>query len=281
MNAYLTVGVTALVGAALFEAALVPGLVIGGAAVLAPAVLPKFAHQPRRSVGRGVRKSESAAATRFSPLAPIRAAHKLEIKQSVLKTITFRVVVTLFDFGANYLILGDPTTAAGLSAISLVAGPVFYFAHETLWNYYGPAEGPIAVRIPVLRRARQNEAPEEPRALPVGRAIAQTVTFRTAATVMDFTVNFAIVGDAATAAALSAFGLVLGPFVYLGHEMAWDAFTAHNRAPLAMRAPGAAPPNPAGGCPHGARSFRRAFGRSQPRLSYGRTERQLDPASVP
>lgn len=158
----------------------------------------------------------------------------------MLKTITFRVVVTLFDFSTNYLILGDPTTAAGLSAISLVSGPVFYFAHETLWNYYGPAEGPVAVRIPVLRRAGQNEPPEEPRVLPVSRPIARTVTFRTAATVMDFTVNYAIVGVAATAATLSAFGFVLGPFVYLGHEMAWDAFTARNRAPLAMIAPGAA-----------------------------------------
>jgi uncharacterized membrane protein len=254
MNAYLTVGVTALVGAALFEAALVPGLQIGGAAVLAPAVLPKFAHRPQRSVGRGVRKGESAAATRFSPLAPIRAAHKLEIRQSVLKTITFRVVVTLFDFGANFLILGDPTVAAGLSAISLVAGPVFYFAHETLWNYYGPAEGSIAVRIPGLRRAGGEGEEDNQGELPVSRAIAKTVTFRTAATVMDFTVNYAIVGDAATAAALSAFGFVLGPFVYLGHEMAWDAFTARNRAPLAMIAPGASA-----------------------ETSYGQTERQLDP----
>jgi hypothetical protein len=32
------------------------------------------------------------------------------------------------------------------------------------------------------------------------------------------------VGDVATAEGLSAFGFVLGPFVYLGHEKAWDYF---------------------------------------------------------
>lgn len=239
MNAYLTVGVTALVGAALIEAALIPGLMIGGAAVLAPAVLPKLGRRPQRRetpVARVARSAEPASVRRSGFLAPIRAVRKLEIKQAVLKTITFRVVVTAFDFGANFLILGDPTAAAGLSAISLVAGPVFYFAHETLWNYYGPAEGPVAVRIPVLRRAGRDDAPEEPRVLPVSRAIAKTISFRTAATVMDFTVNYVIVGDAATAAVLSAFGFVLGPFVYLGHEMAWDAF---QRASRLDSAPGA------------------------------------------
>jgi hypothetical protein len=29
-----------------------------------------------------------------------------------------------------------------------------------------------------------------------------------------------------TAAALTAFGFVLGPFVYLGHEMLWDYYSA-------------------------------------------------------
>jgi len=33
-----------------------------------------------------------------------------------------------------------------------------------------------------------------------------------------------VVGDFATAALLSASGFVLGPFVYLGHEMAWDYY---------------------------------------------------------
>jgi hypothetical protein len=41
---------------------------------------------------------------------------------------------------------------------------------------------------------------------------------------MDFTTNFVVVGDLATAAILSASGFILGPFVYLGHEMVWDYY---------------------------------------------------------
>jgi uncharacterized membrane protein len=54
--------------------------------------------------------------------------------------------------------------------------------------------------------------------------LAKTITFRTIATTMDFTTNYVVVGDLATAAVLSAFGFVVGPFVYLGHEMAWDYY---------------------------------------------------------
>jgi len=39
---------------------------------------------------------------------------------------------------------------------------------------------------------------------------------------MDFTTNFVVVGDLATAAVLSASGLILGPFVYFFHEKAWE-----------------------------------------------------------
>jgi uncharacterized membrane protein len=54
--------------------------------------------------------------------------------------------------------------------------------------------------------------------------LAKTVTFRVIASAVDFTATYVVVGDLATAAGLSAFGLVLGPFVYFGHEWAWDRF---------------------------------------------------------
>jgi hypothetical protein len=41
----------------------------------------------------------------------------------------------------------------------------------------------------------------------------------------DFTTNYVVVGDLATAATLSAFGFVVGPFIYLGHEMALRSST--------------------------------------------------------
>jgi uncharacterized membrane protein len=43
---------------------------------------------------------------------------------------------------------------------------------------------------------------------------------------MDFSVNYVATGDVGTAVALSAFAFVVGPFVYIGHEKAWDYFSA-------------------------------------------------------
>jgi uncharacterized membrane protein len=68
--------------------------------------------------------------------------------------------------------------------------------------------------------------------------LAKTITFRTIATIMDFTTNYVVVGDLATAAGLSAFGFVVGPFVYLGHEKAWGSFgrpTERNLDAAAMK----------------------------------------------
>src|SRR5262249_60551461 len=58
---------------------------------------------------------------------------------AVAKTFTYRGIVTTVDFGANYFVLGELATAAGLSSLSLVAGPIAYFAHEAAWHFYGQA----------------------------------------------------------------------------------------------------------------------------------------------
>ena len=60
----------------------------------------------------------------------------------------------------------------------------------------------------------------------VNRTLAKTITFRTFATTTDFATNYAVVRDLPQAAMLTAFGFFVGPFVYLGHEMAWDRFGA-------------------------------------------------------
>ena len=62
------------------------------------------------------------------------------------------------------------------------------------------------------------------------RALVKTVTFRTLATIMDFTTNYVVVGNVGQAVILSATGFVLGPFVYYGHEKAWDYFGERKQA---------------------------------------------------
>jgi len=219
MNPYLTVGLSAFASAALFEAALIPGIVIGGAALLAPKVLPRL----RPADGE-------IAPRRIEPKAPLpdqpeveqpAIPSRLALKQALAKTITFRIIGTSLDFTTNYVVLGEFAAAAGLSTVALVVGPLFYFVHETAWNYYsGPAEGSVALPAP------RPDAKAGPQGLTISRTLAKTITFRTIGTAIDFTTNYVVVADIATAAGLSAFGFVLGPFVYFGHERVWDYFSA-------------------------------------------------------
>jgi uncharacterized membrane protein len=238
MNRYLAIGLATAAGAALFEVALVPAVVIGGAAMLAPNYVPKLRRQVQPVIDAITRPltAPKPKSTRQPAPAPVSAVAqssqpevsswpallpRFAIKRSLAKTVTFRVIVTGLDFTSNYVVLGEFAVAAGLSGFALVAGPMFYFAHETAWNYFGPSGGAVDVALPA-RRDDTEEAPGERRGFTVSRAVAKTVTYRTVATVVDFTTMYVVLGDLATALGLTAFGFVVGPFVYLGHEMVWD-----------------------------------------------------------
>lgn len=215
MKQYVAVGLTVLAGAALIEVALIPGVLIGGVAVLAPKYLPGLLRRK--------------PATRRAPRGGPRSAQlpivrpRFALGQAVAKTITFRIIVTSLDFTTNYIVIGELATAAGLSSFNLVAGPLFYLAHEAAWNYLDSSEA--ADEVPALASSDA----EEPRTILAGftisRALAKTITFRTIASAVDFTANYVVVGELATAVLLSASGFVLGPFVYFGHEKAWEYFT--------------------------------------------------------
>jgi uncharacterized membrane protein len=238
VNTAATIGVIAA-GVALLDLALIPGMVIGGAAVLAPNLLPKLGRRlrpmPRATLqqrtGPKVARPAGAPGT-----ALMVVPNRFTVRQAVAKTITFRVIVTSLDFTVNYVVLGEFATAAGLSAFALVVGPLFYLAHETVWNYFSDANKRVDLTI-FLRRSDVEAQPGSHRALTISRALAKTITFRTLATTMDFTVNFVVVGDLATAVALSASGFILGPFVYFGHEWAWDRYGSPAEAAAEFEAP--------------------------------------------
>jgi uncharacterized membrane protein len=249
MSRYVAVGLSVLAGVALFEVALVPGVLIGGAAVLAPRYLPKL-RRHRRPAPRVVARQhpKPAAALTGLPRAEtplLSLAARLGIGRAVAKTITFRVIVTTLDFTTNYVVIGQLNTAAGLSAFNLVAGPLFYLVHEAGWNYFGPAGSAVDVTALTPRGSEAKAASADRKGFTISRALAKTITYRTIATVMDFTTNYVVVGDALTAAGLSAFGFVLGPFVYLGHEKAWDYYSPPAKSTAASASPPKLLPAPA------------------------------------
>jgi uncharacterized membrane protein len=188
---------------------------------LAPLYLPKLRRRPQPAF-------DAIVGPRIEPPAPPpdrRDVKKLPaapagfaIKQALAKTVTFRIIATGLDFSVNYVVIGEFAAAAGLSAFGLILGPFFYFVHETAWNYLRPSG--IAVDLKSLPLAKPDTG-----GFAISRALAKTITFRAFATAMDFTTNFVVIGDLVTAAGLTGFAFVVGPFVYLGHEMAWDYFT--------------------------------------------------------
>jgi uncharacterized membrane protein len=229
-------------GAAIVEAALIPGLLIGGAAVLAPRLL-------RRDLLSGFKDRSRRTAQSPGPSPP--SAHDTEAAASgepvfdtwraVVKTLTYRVMVTTADFGANYFVIGELATAAGLSSLSLVAGPIAYFAHEAAWHYYGPVsakhsnplEATVHLRIPGTAGGEQNGRTRFAN-LKMSRALAKTVTYEGVTAVSEFSVNYFFVRDLAAAAGLTAFSIVISPFVYYVHEKAWDYYDATKaRSPAA------------------------------------------------
>jgi uncharacterized membrane protein len=244
--AVATIGVIAA-GLALVEITLIPGLVIGGAAVLAPRCLPNLRRRlwPMANPTRRQRSEPAVALSKPEDVKAAAGPAGLGIKQALVKTVTFRIIVTTLDFTSNYLVIGELGTAAGLSAFALVVGPIFYFSHEAAWNHFGaPIEGEagrwgpvIEVPLPLPLRSATGMLLADRRRLTINRALAKTITFRTIATTIDFTATYVVVGELATAAALSAFGFVLGPFVSFGHEMAWDYFNSRRQRALPPPAP--------------------------------------------
>jgi uncharacterized membrane protein len=231
MKQYIAVGVTVLAGAALLEAALVPGIVIGGAAVLAPSVMKLVRRKAKVVQSTPRQRAAAASVTGREPVPSARALlPRFAFGQAIAKTITYRIIVTTLDFSTNYIVIGELATAAGLSTFNLVAGPLFYLGHEAVWNYLEPGDAIDVSMIPSAEAGQDGWGK-----FTVSRALAKTVTFRTIATAMDFTTNYVVVGDIASAVLLSATGFVLGPFVYFGHEKAWEYFAPPVEKRLEMR----------------------------------------------
>jgi uncharacterized membrane protein len=179
-------------GAAIVEAALIPGILIGGAAVLAPRLLPRDVLSGLRDRLRGTAPSRvpapSAPTAHSAPASSEPAS--FDTRHAVVKTFTYRVMVTTVDFGANYFVIGELATAAGLSSLSLVAGPFAYFAHEVAWHYFGPASARDAnplkatVQVPIPGMAERKENGQTRFAsVKVSRAFAKTVTYEAVTTV--------------------------------------------------------------------------------------------------
>ena len=56
------------------------------------------------------------------------------LQRSVLKTISYRVVILILDFTAIYLFTGQIKVAVGFMIVSNIYTTLGYFFHERIWD---------------------------------------------------------------------------------------------------------------------------------------------------
>jgi uncharacterized membrane protein len=68
-------------------------------------------------------------------LLPPKTHHASEtFKRSLVKTISYRFVIVIFDFAAIYIFTGQLKIAFGFTVLSNIYTTVAYFFHERIWD---------------------------------------------------------------------------------------------------------------------------------------------------
>ncbi len=61
--------------------------------------------------------------------------HAVEtLRRSIVKTVSYRVVILILDFTAIYLFTGKITIALGFMIVSNIYTTIGYFLHERIWD---------------------------------------------------------------------------------------------------------------------------------------------------
>ena len=55
-------------------------------------------------------------------------------KRSLVKAITYRIVIVILDFTVIYVLTGQVNIALGFMVISNIYTTAAYFIHERIWN---------------------------------------------------------------------------------------------------------------------------------------------------
>jgi len=67
-------------------------------------------------------------------LLPIPSRTKESIRRSVVKTVSYRLIILILDFTSIYLFTGKVKVAVGFMIVSNVYTTLVYYFHERVWN---------------------------------------------------------------------------------------------------------------------------------------------------
>ena len=65
---------------------------------------------------------------------PVAHHHTETLKRSLVKTISYRLVILILDFTSIYLFTGQIKVALGFMVVSNVYTTLAYFFHERIWD---------------------------------------------------------------------------------------------------------------------------------------------------
>jgi uncharacterized membrane protein len=67
-------------------------------------------------------------------LLPVKHQPEETLRRSIVKTISYRVVILILDFTAIYLFTGQIKIAVGFMIVSNIYTTLGYFLHERIWD---------------------------------------------------------------------------------------------------------------------------------------------------
>lgn len=171
------------------------------------------------------------------------AAAQAWVLPSSWAVVGVRVTSPLSAVQVRYASSPGPTGAADVAALVAWAPFAWEQVERGLHNQLDPDRSLPAWSAPGPAHAWALPPPE-PEGFTLSRSVWKTLSFRVIGTSIDFATNLIAIGDLATAAALSSLPILIGPWIYLGHELAWERFGGPTTPHAALPGIGAEGPFP-------------------------------------
>lgn len=140
------------------------------------------------------------------PFSPIPAGESVEAwpawQIGAYKTVSYRVLATIDVLVIGTFWSGSLAVGGGLALLNAVLSSLLYYGHELVWSTFGP----------------------DPQDVPLGVAVAKTVSYRFVSYANVMLTGYAITGDFLLSQALAMGNTVIDGAIYFVHELAWSSF---------------------------------------------------------
>ncbi|MFS8130842.1 MAG: DUF2061 domain-containing protein [Candidatus Dojkabacteria bacterium] len=126
-------------------------------------------------------------------------------KRSLLKSVTFRIIVILSDSIVVSLVTGRTDEILPIVIFTNISSTILYYLHERFWN-----------KISWLRNKKSIDQEY------VSRSLVKSITFRTIVLTSDFIISTLITKSSSEAIGIIIFTNISSTVIYFIHERVWN-----------------------------------------------------------